>query len=148
MFSGSANKKRPLGRIAGATGAWGCGMPQVLVTAQYQNDLVGFQGQDEARTQQVMRLTPSEAPDATTLPYIGARSLHHGGPMPKMLLAGLVLIGLAACGGGSGGRRARPQGRASVPAASRSTATQPGTAAKRKTAARPDTTGRNPLTNH
>ncbi len=66
--------------------------------------------------------------------------------MPRMLLTGLVLIGLTACGGGSGGRRARPDAKAS--AASRSTATKPGTAAKRKTA-RPDTTGQhNPLTNH
>ncbi len=85
--------------------------------------------------------------------------------MPRMLLTGLVLISLTACGGGSGGRRARPDAKAS--AASRSTATKPGTAAKRKTArparstatkpgtaakrktARPDTTGQhNPLTNH
>jgi len=66
--------------------------------------------------------------------------------MPRMLLTGFVLIGLTACGGGSGGRRARPEARAS--AASRSTATKPGTAAKRKTA-RADTTGqRNPLTNY
>lgn len=119
-------------------------MRQVLVTARYQNDLVGFQGQDEARTQQVMRLTPSEAPDATTLPYIGVAASTTGGPMPRMLLAGIVLIGLAACGGGSGGRRARSEAKASAAPAS---ATKPGTAAKQKTAARPDTTGRNPLTN-
>src|SRR5437773_8032117 len=88
--SPAPERKAPAWPDRGRNGAWGCGMRQVLVTARYQNDLVGFQGQDEARTQQVMRVTPSEAP-ATTLPYIGVAASTTGGPMPRMLLAGIVL---------------------------------------------------------
>src|SRR2546427_7359716 len=145
MLSAPLNKKRPLGRIAGATRPKDSGCGNAFLTARYQNDLVGLQGQDEARTQQVMRLTPARPRRRDRALYLGSQ-LHHGGPMPRTLLTGLVLISLAACGGGSGGRRARPEAKAS--AASRSTAAKPGTAAKRKTAARSDTTGqRNPLTN-
>ena len=70
--------------------------------------------------------------------------------MPKPLLAGLALIALVACGGGSHERSARAQARARAPEASKSTATtKAGAPAKRKGAAKPDTAGqRNPLVNH
>jgi len=69
--------------------------------------------------------------------------------MPRTLLAGLALIALAACGGGSHERPAKAQARARAPVASRSTATKPTAHTKRKTAAKPDTAGqRNPLVNH
>src|SRR2546426_5494877 len=94
-----------------------------------------------------MRLTPGTAPAPRRCLILGLAASTNGGPMPRTLLTGLVLIGLTACGGGSGGRRARPEAKATAPAASRSTASKPGTATKRKTTARPDTTGqRNPLT--
>jgi len=69
--------------------------------------------------------------------------------MPKTLLAGLALIALVACGGGSHERSARAQARARAPEASKATATKPGAPAKRKGATKSDTAGaRNPLVNH
>jgi hypothetical protein len=69
--------------------------------------------------------------------------------MPRTLLAGLALIALAACGGGSHQGPARAQARARAPVAAKSTATKAGAPAKRKAGAKPDTAGqRNPLVNH
>ncbi len=67
--------------------------------------------------------------------------------MSRTLLAGLALIGLAACGGHKGRPAAHTRSSA---AAARSAATRPTTRkAQHKTTARSDTAGqRNPLTNH
>jgi len=74
--------------------------------------------------------------------------------MPRTLLAGLALIGLAACAGGAeqpGAKAASRSPATSPAAATRSSTTQPKTStapAKRKTAAPADTSQRNPLTNN
>ncbi len=63
--------------------------------------------------------------------------------MSRVMLAGLALIGLAACGGAKPQPKARTRSQATAPAATRPTTTQP----KRKTASPADTSKRNPLTN-
>ncbi|MGH7548672.1 MAG: hypothetical protein ACREMM_10920 [Gemmatimonadales bacterium] len=73
--------------------------------------------------------------------------------MPRTLLAGLALIGLAACAGGAEQPAEKPATRSPTtsPAATRSSTTQPRTSsapAKRKAAAPADTAKRNPLQNN
>ena len=72
--------------------------------------------------------------------------------MPRTLFAGLALIGLAACAGGSEqpGAKAATRSATTSPAATGSSTTQPSTSsapAKRKAAAPADTSRRNPLQN-
>src|SRR5256886_6331248 len=120
-----------------------------VVTAGYQEGCATFRGQDEARPQHVTRVTHVRTQRPTDVPYIGSRNLYPRGSMPRTLLAGLALIALAACGGGSHHGRARAPARAPTPLAPKATATKAGAPAKRKGAAKPDTAGqRNPLVNH
>src|SRR2546429_6092715 len=75
----------------------------------------------------------------TDVPYIGSRNLYPRGSMPRTLLAGLALIALAACGGGSHHGRAKAHATAPTPLAAQATATNARAPAKRKRAAEADT---------
>src|SRR3989475_10806076 len=99
-------EKCPVGRIAGATEPGVFGMRNVL-TATYQDGEAGFPGQDDAVTQHAACVTVPN-PSAEQLCPILEREPPTGGPMPRMWLAALALISLAACGGGAPPNPAHP----------------------------------------
>src|SRR5438128_6502097 len=124
-----------------------------VLTARYQDGEAGFPGQDDAVTQHAACVTVPN-PSAEQLCPILEREPPTGGPMPRMWLAALALISLAACGGSSprnaasAGTRTRTAHGASRAQTSTAKSRQQQSKAKRKTSTKPDTAQRNPLVNH